>query len=59
MSKGLQKITLLCNTEMLVQKNHLKLLFILVEKCLLSPHIISTRAMVISRTENAMCTFTI
>jgi hypothetical protein len=31
MSKGLQKITLVCNTEILVQKNHLKLLFILVK----------------------------
>jgi hypothetical protein len=31
MSKVSQKITLVCNTEMLVQKNHLKLLFILVK----------------------------
>jgi hypothetical protein len=53
MSKRLQKITLVCNTEMLVQKKPFKITFILVENRLLSPHIMSTRAMVIPRTGDA------
>jgi hypothetical protein len=58
MSKVLQKITLVCNTEMLVQNNLFKITFYTGRKSPAFPaYYVDKGAMVISRIEDAMSNF--